>query len=358
MPYYSGWSLIGISDINGDGNKDLIFQSATQQYQNSGLWQEYRYLNGTTLTGGYSWGTNKSGDALQLVPGAGSGTDMVQSSVSYTLAAGVENLTLVSGAGSINGTGNGLNNVIVGNEGNNLLNGMGGVDTLTGGSGADTFVYATGDTGAGSGKRDLITDFVPGTDKIDLALIDGDVSTEALDSFRLLGAAAFDGSPAALHYWYDSPHGVTIVEGDVNGDSSADFGIELTGSLTLTSADFTSASLQLPLAMTGTTNADTLIGAALGDTLSGLGGNDVLIGNGGNDSLDGGTGADIMSGGAGNDTYYVDNTGDIVSEGFMIPAGSTVKGTADFNHDGELDAVVTNGTLYQNRLMKNGAKTP
>src|SRR3569833_233102 len=158
MPYYSGWSLIGISDINGDGNKDLIFQSATQQYQNSGLWQEYRYLNGTTLTGGYSWGTNKSGDALQLVPGAGSGTDMVQSSVSYTLAAGVENLTLVSGAGSINGTGNALNNVIVGNEGNNLLNGMGGVDTLTGGTGADTFVF---NPHFGSAT---VTDYAAGTD--------------------------------------------------------------------------------------------------------------------------------------------------------------------------------------------------
>jgi len=42
--------------------------------------------------------------------------------------------------------------------------------------------------------------------------------------------------------------------------------------------------------------------------------NDLLVGNAGNDVLDGGTGADLMQGGAGNDTYIVDNAGDIVDE--------------------------------------------
>jgi len=72
----------------------------------------------------------------------------------------------------------------------------------------------------------------------------------------------------------------------------ADFGIELAGNLTLTTANFTAGSLALPLTLTGTAGSDTLTGGKMDDTLSGLGGNDTLIGNGGNDLLDGGTGAD------------------------------------------------------------------
>jgi len=59
-----------------------------------------------------------------------------------------------------------------------------------------------------------------------------------------------------------------------------------------------------------------LIGTNAADIVSGFGGNDVLIGLGGADTLNGGTGADVMIGGAGNDTYFVDNVGDRVAEGF------------------------------------------
>ena len=77
---------------------------------------------------------------------ANEGTDTVQAAVTYTLAANVENLTL-TGTGTINGTGNALDNVIIGNSGNNILAGLGGADTLDGGAGTDTASYAASSSG-------------------------------------------------------------------------------------------------------------------------------------------------------------------------------------------------------------------
>ncbi|SFS13157.1 calcium-binding protein [Sphingomonas jatrophae] len=75
--------------------------------------------------------------------------------------------------------------------------------------------------------------------------------------------------------------------------------------------------------LTGTSGADMIYGQGGNDVLSGGDGNDVLYGGSGNDrlfggegndQLTGGEGADYMVGGAGNDTYYVDNTADVVIE--------------------------------------------
>ena len=60
--------------------------------------------------------------------------------------------------------------------------------------------------------------------------------------------------------------------------------------------------------------AQIAVGTDGNDALFGSGGNtgDVLAGHGGNDWLDGGAGADLMLGGIGNDSYVVDNAGDVV----------------------------------------------
>ncbi|MCB1434015.1 MAG: hypothetical protein KDK75_16420 [Alphaproteobacteria bacterium] len=59
---------------------------------------------------------------------------------------------------------------------------------------------------------------------------------------------------------------------------------------------------------------DRLQGDNGSDDLRGGTGNDILIGGNGNDTLDGNQGADKMIGGPGDDTYYVDDPGDVVIE--------------------------------------------
>ena len=89
-------------------------------------------------------------------------------SASFALGSYIENLTLVAGAGSINGTGNSSNNIMAGNEGANRLAGSTGNDTISGGDGADTL-----DGGAGN-------DRLAGGDGDDVYLVNaaGDIVVE------------------------------------------------------------------------------------------------------------------------------------------------------------------------------------
>ncbi|WP_294993496.1 putative Ig domain-containing protein, partial [Sulfuritalea sp.] len=95
--------------------------------------------------------------ATQVIELAGEGVDTIYTPTSYSLAAHVDNLTLTGDATNhIGGTGNELDNVLVGNAANNTLTGSGGNDTLDGRGGADVLIGGTGDDrylfGAGFGS--------------------------------------------------------------------------------------------------------------------------------------------------------------------------------------------------------------
>jgi Ca2+-binding RTX toxin-like protein len=106
----------------------------------------------------------------------------VRSSVDFTLGASLEDLRL-SGAGHIAGTGNSIDNRLIGNGGSNLLSGgygndrlegNGGDDTLDGGRGADNL-----SGGAGADTFQLRKYDIAGDAILDFSGAEGDVITIA-----------------------------------------------------------------------------------------------------------------------------------------------------------------------------------
>ncbi|KQV42699.1 M10 family metallopeptidase C-terminal domain-containing protein [Rhizobium sp. Root1212] len=154
--------------------------------------------------------------------------------------------------------GMGGNDIIKGGDGKDILLGGAGVDTLTGGAGADIFVFrsigdsAEGISGyvnnvtlgvqSGAGKRDIITDFTSGLDKIDLSPIDANTKMASDQAFVWRGNANFSGKAGELIFRHFNEAGTamdkTIVYGDVNADGQADFQIEISGLSALRASDF------------------------------------------------------------------------------------------------------------------------
>ena len=190
-----------------------------------------------------------------VVETANKGTDLVNASVSYALAANVDKLQLVGHAYS--GTGNAAANVLIGNTGANLLDGgagndrlaagngndilRGGLgqDSMTGGSGRDVFDFNAYQD-ASTAAPDVITDFRHGEDKIDLAGIDADLRVAGNQAFSFLGRQAFSGHAGELSVsHYGSGAGATTrIFADINGDSHADMQILLFGHVNLARGDF------------------------------------------------------------------------------------------------------------------------
>lgn len=177
--YVENLILTGIAAINGTGNN--LDNRLTGNGANN-------TLNGKA---GSDTMIGKAGDDLYIVDASGDvaseatdqGTDTVRSLVTYTLRPNVEKLFL-RGSAAINGSGNDLNNLIVGNLASNVLVGKAGNDRLKGGDGNDRLVGGDGDDtlvgGLGqdtfqfdaplneSTNVDRITDFSPPDDVMEL----------------------------------------------------------------------------------------------------------------------------------------------------------------------------------------------
>ncbi|TWC57706.1 putative secreted protein (type I secretion substrate) [Pseudomonas sp. SJZ080] len=173
----------------GDGN-DVLTAGAGNNELHGGAGNDLLYsgAGNDLLDGGDGIDTASYAHAT-----AGVKVDLSLLGAQNTLGAGTDTLTAIENLkGSDFGdtlTGDNHNNIITGGLGNDVLNGGGGDDlligglgndTLTGGAGADTFQWLKGNSG-----HDVVTDFTPGADKLDLSqLLQGENGTAAsLDDY-------------------------------------------------------------------------------------------------------------------------------------------------------------------------------
>lgn len=332
---------VGDDKLNGDAGNDTLNGDAGNDTLNGGLGVD-------TMRGGI-------GDDIYFVDNVGDvvsesiaqGTDTINSSISYNLGANanVENLKL-DGIGSINGTGNALNNTITGNAGNNIIRGGIGNDILRGGTGNDTYLIdADVDTG-----RDTINEVLNagGVDSIDfrttttkaitinlgntstqdvatgvrLTIVDlnienvyggstNDILTGNSLNNTLIGGVGNDtltGAAGNDTYSIDADVDTgtdTIKEiATTGGIDSIDFRTTTTKAINVdlskTTAQTVATGVQLVLPVLSIEN---LYGGTLNDTLSGNSLSNAIFGGAGNDTLKGGAGADTLNGGAGNDNF-------------------------------------------------------
>ncbi len=349
------------------GGDWIVFESGASSLAttdgNGTLSDVYRVSNPLlfdTLRGGAGNDTYVVNRKDVIVELANGGTDKVESSISYTLGANLENLTLTGVAGLL-GVGNAGNNVITGNAGSNRLLGQAGNDTLVGGLGNDTLEGSIGnDRLQGDGGTDSLVggtgnDNLVGGDGND-TLIGGD-GNDTLDGGA--GADWRDGGAGDDLYIITSNAG-PIFDSAGNDTLRTSFNASLMAPIEnvelVGTADLLASGNLADNRMTGNSGNNAMRGFQGNDTLLGGDGVDTLQGEDGNDVLDGGIGNDSLLGGAGDDLYIVDGTGEVASEAGSPTNGSdTVQASLSWTLVPDFEVLVLTGALNLNGTGNTGA---
>ena len=261
--------LTGAAAINGTGNtlNNVLTGNSANNTLSGGAGNDIM-IGGA---GNDTYVVDSVGDVVtEIVNG---GTDLVQSSVTYTLGANLEKLVL-SGTTAINGMGNALNNVLTGNSADNALSGGAGNDILDGGAGNDTMIGGQGDDVF---VVNVSTDVVIETASAGNDTVQSSVTLTLagnVENLMLTGTSAINGTGNTLNNL-------------VRGNTAAN-------------------------ALNGGTGNDILEGGAGNDLLTDTSGSALFNGGSGADSLTGGASAEIFLGGQGNDTYTTAGGNDII----------------------------------------------
>jgi len=227
-------------------------------------------------------------------------TVIVTQSITYTLAAGIENAQTTA-LGDSNLTGNSLSNSLAGNDGKNILDGGTGNDALAGGAGADSLL-------GGVGNDEL----------------SGGVGNDTIRGGAGVDCADFEKAGISIN--------VNLQNGTATGEGS-DLLFDIENICAGTGKD----------TLIGNSVANEIVGGAGADNINAGAGKDTLTGcadsaNGGQgeiDKLTGGTDADLFELGWSGGCYY--NDGSI-----------TATGTSDY-------ALITDFTVGVDRLQLDGS---
>ena len=128
---------------------------------------------------------------------------------------------------------------IDGRAGNDQIYGGPGADLLIGSEGKDVFIYDTS-TDSTHQEEDIISDFEPGQDRIFLAYLDANIAQPGDQAFNWGGEVT--GRPPAgsaegkVVYWMQD--NTTFVQADAAGDGLSPLELMLSGTHTLSAADF------------------------------------------------------------------------------------------------------------------------
>lgn len=198
--------------VNGDDGNDFVYGNYgdNQLNGNNGNDRIYGGTGNERIDGGSGDDSLYGGIGADTIY-AGSGNDVINSDDGNDLVYG----------------GSGANRINLGAGNDSFIAGT-GKDIVAGSVGADEFIYnSVAQIGFGT-ERDVITDFVHGTDHINLRALHAQFNTNG----GLTG-----GGTASFYYSAPAGAAVGLLIGDGDGNGVADWTLELTGAPVVTASD-------------------------------------------------------------------------------------------------------------------------
>ncbi len=331
--------------LSGDYTYDWLFGGVGNDSLSGGKGEDNLYggagddtLDGGSGTDTTNYSTAPAGINADLLTGVviGEGTDTLINIENIIASNYDDTITGSSGNDSLNGGAG--NDVLTGSYGNDSLYGESGTDTLDGGDGDDTYyvnslttlVIETNATASG------------GIDTVYVSTPSYTLPANVENAFINYGKGGNGLIGNSLNNQIHANYYADTIDGGAGLDTISYAGANSSSTLGVT------INLALSTAqVTGGSGTDTLLNI---ENLIGSDYADNLSGNASDNVIDGGPGSDTMAGATGNDTYFVDSTGDVVTE--QLNAGIDLVNSSLSTYT--LGANIENGRVLDNGANLNG----